>query len=158
MAASCHRNDGEASGVEFSEYWLIARGWSDKLQPASLLHFNLKFAMIPSRTSLDPPSTIHQGLSREQVATFERDGYLLIPNALDSSTVSSLLRETHAMLENFSLEDHPMTKFSTGEGTEGEHVGDEYFITSGDKIRFFFEEGQVGNRCLEIRDFPNVFP
>lgn len=82
------------------------------------------------------------GLTPAQVEAFNRDGYLIIPNALDSQTVSTLLAETHSLLENFSIEDHPMTRFSTGEGEGVEHVGDDYFLESGDKIRFFFEEGE----------------
>ncbi|KAF2746683.1 phytanoyl-CoA dioxygenase family protein [Sporormia fimetaria CBS 119925] len=81
-----------------------------------------------------------QGLTPEQIQFFNDNGYLLIPNAISQETVKQLLDDTNKMLEDFSLDDHPMTTFSTG-GDDGEqHVGDKYFLESGDKVRFFFEE------------------
>ena len=80
------------------------------------------------------------GLTSEQLARFERDGYLIIPDALSRDAVKSLLDETHRLLhDELDVASHPMTRFSTG-GEHGEaHVGDDYFLGSGDKVRFFFE-------------------
>ncbi|CAK7208541.1 hypothetical protein SCUCBS95973_000137 [Sporothrix curviconia] len=82
-----------------------------------------------------------EGLTPGQVAAFEQDGYLVIPDALPPSAVAALLRETHRLLEeDFTLEGHPLTKFQTGGDDGQEHVGDDYFLGSGDQVRFFLEE------------------
>ncbi|KAG7289649.1 hypothetical protein NEMBOFW57_006024 [Staphylotrichum longicolle] len=85
-------------------------------------------------TSSDP------GLTPDQVAAFHRDGYLIIPSALPPSTVSALLDETHRLLSTLDLSTHPLTRFLTGGESGDNHVGDDYFLTSGDKIRFFLED------------------
>ncbi|KAF2686164.1 phytanoyl-CoA dioxygenase family protein [Lentithecium fluviatile CBS 122367] len=80
------------------------------------------------------------GLTPEQLDFFNENGYLLIPDALSPDTVKELLEDTNKKLNDFSLDDHPMTKFSTGGDDGADHVGDSYFLESGDKIRYFFEE------------------
>lgn len=81
------------------------------------------------------------GLTPEQIAQFERDGCMCLPNELTPEQVKAVLNQSNSLLENFELEGHPMTKFTTGEGegSEGEHVGDKYFLESGDKVHYFFE-------------------
>ncbi|KAF1924053.1 phytanoyl-CoA dioxygenase family protein [Didymella exigua CBS 183.55] len=81
-----------------------------------------------------------QGLTCEQIDFFHKNGYLLIPDALSQNTAKQLLADTDKMLRDFDLGDHPMTKFSTGGDDGADHVGDAYFLESGDKVRFFFEE------------------
>lgn len=82
-------------------------------------------------------SSLHS-LDPGQVSQYERNGYLVIPSFLDRSEVKTLLNETNRLLNSIDIGTHPLTRFSTGERSG--HVGDEYFLTSGSEIRFFFEE------------------
>ncbi|KAG8213820.1 hypothetical protein J3R82DRAFT_10535 [Butyriboletus roseoflavus] len=80
---------------------------------------------------------------------FFREGYICIPNFLSQDQVSSLLQRSKELLADFSLEDHPLTKFTT---SDKNHVGDDYFLKSGDKIRYFLEEEAVNENGQLTKD------
>ncbi|KAK4706096.1 phytanoyl-CoA hydroxylase, partial [Phenoliferia sp. Uapishka_3] len=82
-----------------------------------------------------PPPAFH--LSPAQKTQFEEDGYLVLRNFFTLETAGKLLDRAKILLNEFSLDGHPMTVFATS--AEKRHVGDQYFLESGDKIRFFFE-------------------
>ncbi|CAE7145292.1 unnamed protein product [Rhizoctonia solani] len=78
------------------------------------------------------------------VSWFYKDGYLILPGFIPKDETSALLARAKQLIAEFPLEGHPMTRFTTGEEDDPnhskKHVGDEYFLTSGDKIRFFLED------------------
>ncbi|KAL2852214.1 hypothetical protein BJX68DRAFT_235080 [Aspergillus pseudodeflectus] len=86
------------------------------------------------------------GLSDSQLQFFNENGYLVIPDYLTPEQISSLISETNSLLSSFDLSTHPLTQFTTGDDAqnpEKPHVGDDYFLTSGDKVRFFFEPDAI---------------
>jgi len=76
-------------------------------------------------------------LTQKQIDQFHKNGYLVIPNFLSSEDTSALLTRSKQLLDEFDVDSHPLTKFTT---SDDNHVGDDYFLTSGDKIRYFLEE------------------
>ena len=73
----------------------------------------------------------------EAVDAWVRDGLLVIEDFVTADTCQNLMKAADSLVANFDVRD-AATVFSTA---THEHAASDYFETSGDKIRFFFEEG-----------------
>ncbi|KAK6457399.1 uncharacterized protein RJT20DRAFT_40019 [Scheffersomyces xylosifermentans] len=76
------------------------------------------------------------GLTEEQVNQYLSEGMICLPDFLSPEEVKQLLSRSHQLLDEFKIEEHPKTQFKTG---ENDHIGDEYFFNSSDKISYFFD-------------------
>jgi phytanoyl-CoA hydroxylase len=75
-------------------------------------------------------------LNPEQVARFERDGFLVLEEFVKPEDCAALRARAAGLVAEFDPQG-VVSIFSTNEQTR---TSDDYFLESGDQIRFFFEE------------------
>ncbi|XP_068429696.1 phytanoyl-CoA dioxygenase domain-containing protein 1 isoform X2 [Clinocottus analis] len=81
-------------------------------------------------------------LTDRDVQKYMQDGYVVLDGLLSSRECDELRQRMAEVVERMDVPQHCRTTFSTAHDEQLQTQGNaDYFITSGDKIRFFFEKG-----------------
>ena len=80
-------------------------------------------------------------LTAEQLVAWERDGFLVLPGFVPAQRCAALKAHVEELLEQIDpATDGALTVFDTSDQSHGH---DQWFLGSGDTVRWFFEDGAV---------------
>jgi phytanoyl-CoA hydroxylase len=75
-------------------------------------------------------------LTQDQIDAYHRDGFLVLPDFAPDAACDALMAQAGRLVDGFDADAHASI-FST---VNQQKTSDDYFMSSGDQIRFFFEE------------------
>ncbi|XP_074871757.1 phytanoyl-CoA dioxygenase domain-containing protein 1 isoform X2 [Carettochelys insculpta] len=81
-------------------------------------------------------------LTKEQIQQFHKNGFVVLEEFLTTEECDAMREQIQKIIAEMDVPPHCCTEFSTKEEEQLQAQGSaDYFLTSGDKIRFFFEKG-----------------
>lgn len=86
-------------------------------------------------------------LDRAQLEVFERDGYVVVADFVTPERCLALRQRALEMIDAFDPSSVDAAVFST---TEQSHAQEDWFLTSGDDIRCFLEDGVLSDGRLTV--------
>ncbi|XP_047017739.1 phytanoyl-CoA dioxygenase domain-containing protein 1 isoform X2 [Ictalurus punctatus] len=92
-------------------------------------------------------------LTQQEVRKYREDGYLVLEGFFSPEECDALRERMSEIVEQMDVPAHCRTQFSTDHDEQLRNQGNaDYFITSGDKVRFFFEKGVFDINALHAHD------